>query len=169
MYLVDETGAEMGGFRFECSNGGWNGWVFVLKWVCLGRLKRVGLGAHMGDEMGSIYSRDNLHVDFLTIVPLLVMSNEQHLDLYYTWPLALPCYGIVTVATIFMVYISLNFMETPSPTSLNSICSFGYIKEQTKVRWPELFVKVDSSLEDLTCQYGYEAFSKSRSKWVITS
>ncbi|GJT52446.1 reverse transcriptase domain-containing protein [Tanacetum coccineum] len=71
---------------------------------------------------------------------------------YYTWPLALPCYGIVTVATIFMVYISLNFMETPSPTSLNSICSFGYIKEQSMLFVNMSFVTMadEITLESLT-------------------
>ncbi|GJZ25683.1 phosphatidylinositol N-acetylglucosaminyltransferase subunit P-like protein, partial [Tanacetum coccineum] len=37
------------------------------------------------------------------------------------WALALSCYAIVTVATIFVFYIGLNFMATPPPTSLNSI------------------------------------------------
>ncbi|GKB39575.1 hypothetical protein Tco_0884517 [Tanacetum coccineum] len=54
---------------------------------------------------------------FYSII-IFACSWKQHV-LYL--PLALPCYGIVTVATIFMVYISLNFMETLSPTSLNSI------------------------------------------------
>lgn len=37
------------------------------------------------------------------------------------WALALPAYAIVTIATIFLFYIGLNFMATPPQTSLNSI------------------------------------------------
>ncbi|GKC74976.1 hypothetical protein Tco_1125750 [Tanacetum coccineum] len=88
-------GAEMD--RFEYSNGGWNGWVFVLKWV-----------------------------------------------LYL--PLALPCYGIVTVATIFMVYISLNFMETLSPTSLNSIWGTTPTPDQCSAILSPLLVARTTSL-----------------------
>ncbi|GKC67006.1 phosphatidylinositol N-acetylglucosaminyltransferase subunit P-like protein [Tanacetum coccineum] len=47
------------------------------------------------------------------------------------WALALPCYAIVTVATVFMFYIGLNFMATPPPTSLNSI----YVESNAASKW----------------------------------
>ncbi|KAI7750398.1 hypothetical protein M8C21_013415 [Ambrosia artemisiifolia] len=37
------------------------------------------------------------------------------------WALALPTYAMVTIVTMFIFYIGLNFMATPPPTSLNSI------------------------------------------------
>ncbi|KAJ0700846.1 putative phosphatidylinositol N-acetylglucosaminyltransferase [Helianthus annuus] len=37
------------------------------------------------------------------------------------WALVLPTYAMVTVVTMFLFYIGLNFMATPPPTSLNSI------------------------------------------------
>lgn len=37
------------------------------------------------------------------------------------WALALPAYAMVTIATIFVFYIGLNFMATPPPSSFNSI------------------------------------------------
>ncbi|XP_076958424.1 phosphatidylinositol N-acetylglucosaminyltransferase subunit P-like isoform X3 [Bidens hawaiensis] len=37
------------------------------------------------------------------------------------WALALPTYVMVTVVTMLLFYIGLNFMSTPPPTSLNSI------------------------------------------------
>ncbi|MFS7980453.1 putative phosphatidylinositol N-acetylglucosaminyltransferase [Helianthus anomalus] len=37
------------------------------------------------------------------------------------WALVLPTYAMVTVVTVFLFYIGLNFMATPPPTSLNSI------------------------------------------------
>ncbi|GKE13126.1 hypothetical protein Tco_1416677 [Tanacetum coccineum] len=48
-------------------------------------------------------------------------------------PLAISCYAIVTVATIFMFYISLNFTKIPSPTSLKSIYGSGNLREVVRV------------------------------------
>ncbi|PWA36293.1 hypothetical protein CTI12_AA601290 [Artemisia annua] len=53
------------------------------------------------------------------IVPLIASTLIDLIPWY--WALALPCYAIVTNATIFVFYIGLNFMATPPPTSLKSI------------------------------------------------
>ncbi|GJZ46925.1 hypothetical protein Tco_0600757 [Tanacetum coccineum] len=49
------------------------------------------------------------------------------------WLLAHPCYAIVTVVAIFMVYISLNFMETPTSLNLiyNPLCSIALFFQRT--------------------------------------
>nr|GEU48516.1 hypoxia induced protein, domain-containing protein [Tanacetum cinerariifolium] len=52
---------------------------------------------------------------------LIFTGGIREIELLGTWALATPCYAIVTVATIFMFYIGLNYMATPPPSSLNSI------------------------------------------------
>nr|GEV98935.1 phosphatidylinositol N-acetylglucosaminyltransferase subunit P-like [Tanacetum cinerariifolium] len=57
---------------------------------------------------------------FVRATQLLLLQLPQSTTVRY-WALALSCYVIVTVATIFVFYIGLNFMPTPPQTSLNSI------------------------------------------------